>query len=131
MSSRNKDIAVHFLAALDHAPDRMEEFLSDNAEYHVIAQLLKVGPFIGKKTIVAQFVPVLKQLFPNALNLEIDNVIAEGNHVAVECHSNTICANGRKYANSYHFLFEFEGDRIRSAKEYTDSQYAKQTLMPD
>ncbi|MDO8588403.1 MAG: nuclear transport factor 2 family protein [Armatimonadota bacterium] len=130
MSSRNKDIAVQFLAALDRDPDRMPGFLSDNAEYRVIAQLLNVGPFIGKNTIATQFVPMLKQLFPNHLNLEIDNVIAEGNHVAVECRSNAICANGRKYANSYHFLFEFEGDQIRSVKEYTDSQYAKETLMP-
>jgi ketosteroid isomerase-like protein len=130
MSSRNKDIAVQFLAALDRDPDRMPGFLSDKAEYHLIAQLLNVGPFIGKNAIATQFVPMVKNLFPNHLNIEIDNVIAEGNHVAVECHSNTICANGRKYANLYHFLFEFEGDRIRSVKEYNDSQYAKETLMP-
>jgi len=129
MSARNKEVAVEFLKALDRTPDRLGDFLADNAEYHVVAQLLKIGPFRGKNAVVQQFVPVVKQMFPKGLNITIDNVIAEGKYVAVECHSDTEAGNGKKYANFYHFLFEFEGDKIRQAKEYNDSHYAKETLM--
>ena len=111
-----KELAVQFLQNLGQASPVLLELLADNAEYHLIAQLLKVGPFVSKKTIGEQFVPILKQLFPNGLAFTIHNVIAEGNFVAVECSSQANLGGGRTYANRYHFLFEFAGDRIKTVK---------------
>jgi ketosteroid isomerase-like protein len=130
MTVQNKENAKEFLKTLDRSPDHLDAFLADDAEYHVIGRLLKIGPFLGKKAISGQFVPMVKQLFPRGLNITIDNVIAEGNHVAVECHSDTEAANGNRYANVYHFLFEFRDGKICKVKEYSDSHYAKETLMP-
>jgi ketosteroid isomerase-like protein len=117
------------LKALDREPDRLAEFLTEDAEYHLIARLLNIGPFQGRSAVAGQFVPMIKQLFPSGLNLTIDNVIAEGNYVAIEGHSNAQAANGKTYANAYHFLFEFKGDKICKVKEYNDSHYAKEVLM--
>lgn len=126
----NKELAVQFLHDLGKASPAMFELLTDDAEYHIIAELLGVGPFIGKQVIREQFFPLLQQLFPNALAFTIHNVIAEGNFVAVECSSHAEISDGKVYANRYHWLFEFAGDRIAKVKEYNDSYYVKETLMP-
>lgn len=125
-----QEMAVQFLHDLGTASPSMLKNVTDNAEYHIIAQLLNLGPFVGKKTIAEQFMPILSQLFPNTLVFKIHNVITEGAFVAVECSSRADIANGGVYANRYIFLFEFAGDQIKTVKEYNDSHYAKETLMP-
>jgi len=125
-----KEMAVQFLNDLGTASPSMLKNLTDNAEYHIIAQLLNVGPFIGKKAIAEQFMPMLTRIFPNKLVITTHNIIAEGAFVAIECSSRADIANGGVYANKYIFLFEFDGDQIKSVKEYNDTHYVKETLMP-
>ena len=44
-----------------------------------------------------------------------------GDRVAVEAEGNLPLQFDLVYRNQYHFLFEFEGDRIRAVKEYMDT----------
>lgn len=125
-----KGIATRFLHDLGEASPRLLDNLTEDVEYHLIAQLLNVGPFVGRASVGEQFVPMLAALFPNGLAMTIHNVTAEGDFVAVECSSHAELGAGRTYANRYHFLFEFAGDRIKKVKEYADTHYAKETLMP-
>lgn len=125
-----KEMAVQFLHDLGTASPSMLKNLTDDAEYHVIGQLLNIGPFVSKKVIGEQWIPMLAQLFSKGLAFTIRNVIAEGAFVAVECSSYADVAGGKVYANRYIFLFEFVGDKIKIVKEYADTHYAKETLMP-
>lgn len=129
MASR-QDVARRFIENLSSGSPAMLDDLADPAEYHLIAALLGIGPFFGKQQIGEQFVPMIRQLFPTGLNMTIHQVLADGERVAAECSSDARLADGRTYANRYVFLFEFAGDRIKSVKEYNDSHYAKETLMP-
>ena len=60
--------------------------------------------------------------------MEVKGVTAEGERVAVEAESFFELNDGRRYNNTYHFLFEFRDGRICCAKEYNDSGYAAATL---
>ena len=61
-------------------------------------------------------------LFDGPMTMQILGSIAEGDQVAVEAKSSVKLKTGRHYANSYCFVFSFDGaGRIRSLKEYTDT----------
>jgi ketosteroid isomerase-like protein len=67
-------------------------------------------------------------LFPDGLVLELVGLVAEGDRVAAQAVSKGLTSAGVEYANAYHFLFEFEGDRIAAAWEYGDTLYAEKVL---
>ena len=53
---------------------------------------------------------------------------AEGDRVAMEMTSHADLKDGRVYENTYHFLFVFEGDLIKTVKEYLDTKYASEMM---
>jgi ketosteroid isomerase-like protein len=59
---------------------------------------------------------------------EVGTMVADDRAVAaqVECFATT--ATGKRYNNLYHVYFEFEGDRIRKAREYNDTAHVFATL---
>jgi ketosteroid isomerase-like protein len=77
------------------------------------------------------FPKIMKSWFPNGLNMKIDTVVAEGPHVAIQAHADTIANNGKHYANRYHFYLRFSGDRISQAREYNDTNHVRETFFPD
>ncbi len=58
----------------------------------------------------------------------VHGITAEKDRVAVEAESFVDLIGGGTYNNTYHFLFEFEGEKIRCSKEYNDSKYATDVL---
>ena len=71
----------------------------------------------GVRAIFAQIGPLLV----NPMEQEILGSTCQGNRVAIEATARTLLANGREYANIYHFLFEVEGGKITASREYCDT----------
>lgn len=59
---------------------------------------------------------------------ELGAMVADGNAVAVQLESFARTAEGRRFNNLYHVYFEFEGGRIRKAREYNDTAHVFATL---
>jgi len=60
-------------------------------------------------------------MFEGKPSFEILGSTVQGNRVAVECEMKADLKNGKRYENQYHMLFLFDGDKIKSIREYTDS----------
>ena len=54
----------------------------------------------------------------------IDDMVAEGDRVALEVTSSGDLKNGRLYRQEYHFLMEFRDGKISAVREYLDTQHA-------
>jgi len=93
----------------------------------VITNLPGFEPIRGKQSL-SGFAKGLKSMLPNGLNMKIGTIICEGNHTAVQAESDTTAANGKKYANRYHFYFRFEGDKIAEVREYCDTNHAREVF---
>ena len=70
----------------------------------------------GVRAIFAQIAP----LMVNPMDYEILGTTCEGNRVAIESTGRTLLANGKEYANIYHFLFVVEDGQIVASREYCD-----------
>ena len=62
------------------------------------------------------------------LKVDPTHMIAEGDFVAVEAVGNMPLKDGRVYNNLYHIVFEIKGGRIKSAREYSDTDHLRKTF---
>jgi ketosteroid isomerase-like protein len=125
-----KDRALTFLKNLEKPDVKvLDGILTDDVEFEMMGRLPGVAPIRGKATLLKGLPATLTQMFPNGLNLKFHTVIAEGPHVAIQAESDTTAANGKKYANRYHFYFRFDGDKIGQVREYNDTNHVREVFM--
>lgn len=66
---------------------------------------------------------------PAGVQVSLLGVTAENERVALEVEARGVAAGGDDYCNRIHFLFEVRGGRIRSVREYLDTQHAQDVLV--
>jgi uncharacterized protein len=127
---QNKETALNFLKGFEH-PDAKayEGILADDFEFEMMGRLPGIEPMRGKDLFLKSMPNTLKTMFPKGLNLTFQTVVAEGSHVAIQAASDTVAANGKKYANRYHFYFLFKGDKITQVREYNDVNHVREVFM--
>lgn len=113
------DISAWNLAGIDAA-------LAADASWWVAGSLPASGTF-DKKALIGLLGQMRDTLMPAGLNISLDHLIAEGDFVAAEGHSDTRFANGTPYANRYHWMFELRDGKVVRAREYLDTQLMKES----
>lgn len=127
---QQKDRALTFLKNFEHPQaDAYRELLADDFEFEMMGRLPGIEPIRGRDKFLAAMPATLKAMFPNGLNMKFHTVVAEGPHVAIQCESDTVAGNGKRYANRYHFYFLFKGDKIAQAREYNDVNHVREVFM--
>ena len=127
---QQKERALTFLKSFE-TPDakHFQDLLTDDFEFEMMGRLPGINPVRGKDAFLKGMPATLKSMFPNGLNLKFHTSIAEGPHVAIQAESDTTAANGKKYANRYHFYFLFAGDKIAQVREYNDVNHVREVFM--
>lgn len=122
----NKDIAREFFVRFSSGDiSDATDLLSDDATWWIPG---KPGekPTAGlhtKEGITNLFLRMMGRL-KDGLRINIRNMLAEGDMVAVEAESRGELTNGRSYNNEYLFLMRMTGERIIEVREYNDTQHA-------
>jgi len=125
-TEQNKRIAAEYLDAVAIPDvDRAMALLHDDAACHIIGKP-ELFPMAGQltKSALRKLISDSAGLFDGGMKITITGTTAEGDRVAVEAFSNGSFANGRKYNNTYHFLFVIRDGKIHVLKEYFDTQHA-------
>lgn len=74
---------------------------------------------------------VVKKVWKDPLQVEIDTVTAQPGRIAVQARSRGILYNGEIYSNEYIFLIEFnEDDQITHIREYFNMDQVRNILQP-
>jgi uncharacterized protein len=128
--AEQKERALAFLRSFEKPdPKFYENIITDDFEFEMMGRLPGLGPLRGKEAFLKSMPALIKTTFPNGLNMKFHTVIGEGPHVAIQAESDTTAANGKHYANRYHFYFRFDGDKIRQVREYNDSNHVREVLL--
>jgi len=67
----------------------------------------------------------MSQLLTAPIQLNIVDMTAEGDRVAVEAETDSEMLNGRRYNNAYHFVFKLRGGKFYEVREYSCSHLAQ------
>jgi uncharacterized protein len=108
---------------------RIGKFLSDDSSWWVSGTVEGISGTYNKAETLALLEQVTQVYKTGALKIVPSNMIAEGNRVAVEAESYAELHNGKIYNNFYHYVFDLEGGKIKSFKEYMDTQHVRDTFV--
>jgi len=117
----NRATALRFVERLGRG-ELDDALLADDPHWWVPG-LGTVGrePFEG-------FVKRFHSLCAAPAEMTIVGVTAEGDRVAIEARCEALLADGSRYDNTYHFLFQFVDGKIALAKEYNDTRHSTETV---
>jgi uncharacterized protein len=109
--------------------------LADDATWELVGQdYLPSGKlFEGRDAILRDLVALGEELYDlSTFEVDLKNLIAEGPMVVAEFALTATTARGRAYENvDYVLVFNVVGGKIASAREYTNTLYAKRVHFDD
>lgn len=118
----NKQLVRQFMAMFgEDRVDEAFELTTDDFHWKTWGTL----PFSGynDKATVRGLVDGLVSVFPAKPVWQVDRMIAEGDHVAVECHTYADTSTGFPYRNHYHLAVTIRDGRIAEIREYMDTMH--------
>ncbi|MES2481271.1 MAG: nuclear transport factor 2 family protein [Pseudomonadota bacterium] len=75
---------------------------------------------------IERFLRNVARMFPQGMGYAIEGVTAEPGRVAIEATSHARQADGRDYANRYHFAVTLQDGKVLAMREYLDTFYVWQ-----
>lgn len=87
--------------------------------------------FEGKSEVVEQLFGAVEETLSDSGRTQVRNIIAEGDHVAVEHSGQSETPDGRRYDNNYCWIFTLSEGRITEIREYMDTQLVAKTFSED
>jgi hypothetical protein len=102
--------------------------LAEDAEWTVIGSTGWSKTYRGKVAILRDLIAPLRRALTPPLKTHALHMIAEGNRVAVQGQGENITRDGRKYENTYCWIFAFRDGQVRSITEYADTELIRTVL---
>lgn len=127
-----RSVVERYLKALrERDATVLPELVATHAVYRIPGDHPVAGTHTGLDEIVRKFMTPMAALFaPDAAyTVDVSSILAEGDHVAVECVSSTTTVTGLPYVIEISAHFTVEDGKIVSMREYFDTQYLALTLF--
>jgi uncharacterized protein len=102
--------------------------LSADAEWTIIGSTGWSKTYRGKAEILRELIAPLRRVLAPPRKSHALHMIAEGNMVAVQGHGENITRDGRKYHNTYCWVFAFQDGSVRAITEYADTELIRSIL---
>ncbi|HEY2676583.1 MAG TPA: nuclear transport factor 2 family protein [Steroidobacteraceae bacterium] len=102
--------------------------LAEDAEWTVIGSTGWSKTYRGKAAILCELIAPLRRALAPPLKTHALHMIAEGNMVAVQGHGENLTRDGRRYENTYCWVFAFKDGQVRAITEYADTELIRAVL---
>jgi ketosteroid isomerase-like protein len=127
----SKTVVLTYVEALQRGDiDAVRDSFAEQATWWLPGELPVSGTWRGRDRIIDEFLATaLRYYDPETVSIEVTNVVAEGEHVALEWITRGRTAAGRDYENFYSAIFVVRDGRIQAVREYTDTLHASNVLF--
>src|SRR5438552_4515350 len=122
-AAENKYLIRNMFAELSKGDG--EAFLgtfSDDVRYTIIGTSKYSSTFNGKQDLINRLLGPLTAQLEGGITLTPDNLIAEGEYVAMQAHGKAQSKNGVAYDNTYCHVFRIVGGKGKEVTEYLDTE---------
>jgi ketosteroid isomerase-like protein len=102
--------------------------LAENAEWTVIGSTGWSKTYCGKAQILSDLIAPLRRVLAPPRKSHALHMIAEGNMVAVQGQGENTTRDGRRYDNTYCWIFSFRDGQVRAVTEYADTELIRAVL---
>lgn len=102
--------------------------LAENAVWTLIGSTGWSKTYRGKAEITRDLIAPLRRVLAPPRKSHALHMIAEGNMVAVQGQGENVTRDGRRYDNTYCWVFAFRDGQVRSVTEYADTELIRNVL---
>ena len=124
---KNKELVQEFFNLLSSGSDKYLDFYNDESVIWTAGENA-IGGSRSKSEVVG-FAKSVLDSFPEGINFNVVNLVAENDYVAAEVEGSAMHISGKPYNNKYHFLLKIKNNEILELKEYMDTQLAAKVLL--
>jgi len=86
--------------------------------------------YVGKRAVLKELLGPLNAQLADGNTITASRIIGEGNFVVVEGRGHNRTKTGKPYANTYCWVFRFEGEKVVEITEYADTALIESALEP-
>ncbi len=96
--------------------------IADDVRYTIIGTTKYSGTFNGKQELINNLLGPLTAQLEGGIAVTPDNLIADGDYVAMQAHGKAQSKNGRSYNNTYCHVFRIVNGKVHEVTEYLDTE---------
>ena len=122
-AAENKELIRNMFAELSKG--NHEAFLgtlADNVQYTIIGTSKYSGLYNGKAQVINRLLGPLSAQLEGGIAITPDNLIADGDYVAMQAHGRARAKSGKSYNNTYCHVFLIANNKIAEVTEYLDTE---------
>ena len=124
---KNKELVQEFFNLLSSGSNKYLDFYNNESVIWTAGENA-IGGSRSKSEVVG-FAKSVLDSFPEGINFNVVNLVAENDYVAAEVEGSAMHVSGKPYNNKYHFLLKIKDNEILELKEYMDTQLAAKVLL--
>jgi ketosteroid isomerase-like protein len=102
--------------------------LAEDAEWTIIGSTGWSKTYRGKLQILSDLIAPLRRVLSPPRKSHALHMIAEGNMIAVQGQGENTTRDGRRYDNTYCWIFSFRDGQVRAVTEYADTELMRSVL---
>lgn len=122
-AAENKQFITNMFAELSKGnADAFLGALADDVRFTIIGTTRYSGTFKGKQELIAKLLTPLNAQVEGGMTITPDNLIADGDFVAMQAHGKALSKNGRRYDNTYCHVFRIANGKVQEVTEYLDTE---------
>jgi ketosteroid isomerase-like protein len=122
-AGENKEVIRNMFAELSKGnADAFIGGLADNVRFTIIGTTKFSGTFNGKQEFINKVLAPLAAQLEGGLTMTIDNLIAEGDYVAMQARGKSNTKSGGTYNNTYCQVFKLNNGKVQEVTEYLDTE---------
>jgi ketosteroid isomerase-like protein len=118
-------VVALFQALNNRHLDEVRALHTQDAKWWLLSRRIRVPV----EAWIVGFDGVISKRFSNGVTFDLIGFTSQGNRVAAQATCSGIRDDGVAFDNAYHFLFEFDSQRISAAWEYGDTLHGDRVLF--
>ena len=96
--------------------------LADDVRFTLIGSTKFSGVFNGKPEFIEKVLAPLGAQLEGGIAMNVDNLIAEGDHVVMQGRGESTTKSGKVYNNTYAQVFRLANGKVQEVTEYLDTE---------
>src|SRR5437868_4957532 len=127
----NKVLVQNIMAARARRdPGPFIAAMAEDFTWRIIGSTAWSGEYVGKNEVRERLLKPLYAQFTAPSRITPTRILADGDHVVVECEGDATTISGERYANTYCFVIRVADGQLRELTEYMDTALVERVLRP-
>jgi uncharacterized protein len=130
--TENKTLVQNIMQARSRRdPAPFVAAMADDFVWRIIGSTAWSGEYVGKAEVRERLLRPLYEQFTAPSSITASRILADGDHVVVECRGDATTISGERYANTYCFVIRMAEGQLRELTEYMDTALVERLRVGD